>query len=144
MSEDILLCPTCATENDALSKTCANCGQSLIVVCPRCNTVNTFTAEQCFACGQHFDTLGYIMARHEIRQSDRFTRQAAGAIEIQQAERAQHQARTDQMWEVERQRQAALLAQKREQQKQEKQLIIGAAIAVVVVVVMVMIIAATR
>jgi hypothetical protein len=144
MSEDILLCPTCETENDARSRACANCGQSLIIVCPRCNTVNAISTEQCFACGQHFDTLGHIMARHEIRQSDRFTRQAVGALEIQQAEQAQHQARTDQMWEKERQRQAALLAQKRAQQKQEKQLIIGAAIAVIVVIVIVIIVAAAR
>ena len=144
MSKDILLCPACETENDALNKTCANCGQSLIVVCPRCNTINVLTAEQCFACGQRFDALGHIMARHEIRQGDRFLRQAVGAIEIQQAEQAQHQARTDQMWEVERQRQAALLAQKREQQKQEKQLMIGAIIAAVVVVVILIIIAVTR
>jgi hypothetical protein len=144
MSEDILLCPTCETENDALRKTCANCGQSLISVCPRCNTVNAITAERCFACGQHFDTLGHIMARHEIRQSDRFTRQAIGAIEIQQTEQAQHKARSDQLWEKERQRQAALIAQKQEQQKQEKQLIIGAAVVVIVVIVIVIISTATR
>jgi predicted amidophosphoribosyltransferase len=144
MNEDTLLCPTCETDNDALNQTCAHCGQSLIVVCPRCNTVNAINAEQCFACGQHFDALGQIMARHELRQGDRFTRQAADAIEIQQAEKAQGQARTDQMWEVERQRQAALIAQKREQQKQEKQLIVGAVIAAIVVVVIVIIIAATR
>jgi hypothetical protein len=144
MSEELIVCPACDTENDVLNKTCANCGQSLIVVCPRCNTVNAINAEQCFACGQHFDTLGQIMARHELRHGDRFTRQAAGAIDIQQAEKAQHQARTDQMWEVERQRQAALIAQKREQQKQEKQLLVGAVIAVVVVVVILIIIAATR
>jgi hypothetical protein len=144
MSEDFILCPTCETENDALSKACANCGQSLIIVCPRCNTVNALTAEQCFACGQRFDTLGHIMARHEIRQSDRFTRQAAGAFEIQQTEQAQHRARSDQLWEKERQRQAALIAQKREQQKQEKQLIIGAAVFVIVMMVIVIIIAAAR
>ena len=144
MSKDILLCPACETENDALNKTCANCGQSLIVVCPRCNTINVLTAEQCFACGQHFDTLGQIMARHEIRQSDHFTRQAVSATEIKQSEKAQGQTRTDHMWEVERQRQAALIAQKREQQKQEKQLIIGAIIAAVVVVVILIFIAVTR
>jgi len=144
MSEDLILCPTCETENDALNKTCVNCGQSLIIVCPRCNTVNALTAEQCFACDQHFDTLGHIMARHELRQGDRFTRQAAGAIEIQQTEQAQHKARSDQMWEQERQRQAALMAQKREQQKQEKQLIIGVAIVVLVMIVIVIISVAAR
>ena len=87
---------------------------------------------------------GRLWRGMRLRQGDRFTRQAVGAIEIQQAEQAQHQARTDHMWEVERQRQAALIAQKREQQKQEKQLIIGAIIAAVVVVVILIIIAATR
>jgi hypothetical protein len=144
MSEDSLLCPTCETENDALNRTCASCGQSLISVCPRCNTVNAIGAEQCFACSQHFDTLGHIMARHEIRQSDRFTRQAASAIEIKQAEKVQDQARSDQLREQERQRQAALIAQKREQQKQEKQMISGAAVVVIVVIVMVIISAAAR
>jgi len=144
MSEDILLCPACQTENDALNKACANCNQSLIVVCPRCNMVNTINAEQCFACRQHFDTLGQIMARHEIRQSDHFTRQAVSATEIKQSEKAQGQTRTDHMWEVERQRQAALIAQKREQQKQEKQLIMGAISTAVVVVMILIIIAATR
>jgi hypothetical protein len=144
MNEDIILCPTCDTENAALNKTCVNCGQSLMIVCPRCNTINAIATAQCFACGQHFDTLGQVMARHEIRQGDRFTRQAVGALEIQQNEQAPHQARTDQMWEKERQRQAALIAQKREQQKQEKQLIIGAAVIVIVVLTIVIIIAATR
>ena len=144
MSEDLIICPTCQTENDALNKACANCGTALIIVCPRCNTVNAITAEQCFACGQRFDTLGQIMARHEIRQGDHFTRQAVGALEIQQAEQAPHKARTDRVWEVERQRQAALIAQKREQQKQEKQLIMGAIMAAVVVVMILIIIAATR
>ncbi len=144
MSEDFVLCPTCETENDALNQTCIHCGQSLIVVCPRCNTVNALTAEQCFACGQHFDTLGQIMARHELRQGDRFTRQAVGAIEIQQAEQAHTQTRSDQLWAQDRQRQTALMAQKREQQKQEKQLIVGAAVAVIVVIALVIIIAATR
>jgi hypothetical protein len=144
MNEDTLPCPACQTENNTLNKACVNCGQSLIMVCPRCNTVNAINAEQCLACGQHFDTLGQIMARHEMRQSDRFTRQAAGANEIKQTEKAQGQARLDQMWEVERQRQAALIAQKQKQQKQEKQLMIGAVSVAVVVVVMVIIIAATR
>jgi hypothetical protein len=144
MSEELIVCPTCQTENDALNKTCGNCGQSLIVVCPRCNTVNAINAERCFACGQHFDALGQIMARHEIRQSDYFTRQAAGANEIKQAEKAQGQVRTDHMWEIERQRQAVLVAQKQVQQKQEKQLMIGAIIATVMVVAILIIIAATR
>jgi hypothetical protein len=144
MSEDIILCPTCETENDALNQTCVNCGQSLIIVCPRCNTVNALTAEQCFACGQHFDTLEHIMARHELRQGDRFTRQAVGAIEIQQTEQAHTQARSDQLWEKERQRQAALMGQKRKQQKQEKQLIVGAVIVTIVVIVTLIIIAAAR
>ena len=52
MSEDILVCHACQTENDARLRTCANCGQPLIVVCPRCNTVNAITAEECLACGQ--------------------------------------------------------------------------------------------
>ena len=144
MSEDLILCPACQTENDALSKACANCGKSLIIVCPRCNTVNAINAEQCFACGQRFDTLGQIMARHEIRHSDHFTRQAAGANDIRQTENAQGRVRTDHMWDVERQRQAALIAQKREQQKQEKQLIMGAISMAVVVVVIMIIIAVTR
>jgi hypothetical protein len=144
MNDEVMLCPTCATENDALNKTCTQCGQSLIVVCPRCNIINPFTAEQCFACGQHFDTLGQIMARHELRQGDRFTRQAVGAIEIQQAEKAGEQARSDQLWEKDHQRQAALIAQKQEQQRQEKQLITGAISVAVVVIVLLIIFAATR
>jgi hypothetical protein len=144
MSEELIVCPACQTENDALNRICLNCGQSLIIVCPRCNMVNAITAEQCFACGQHFDTLGQIMARHEIRQSDHFTRQAVGANEVKQAEKNQGQARTEHIWEIERRRQAGLMAQKQEQQKQEKQLIVGAIIAAIIVVVILIIIAATR
>jgi len=144
MNEDIIVCPACETENDALNRTCLRCGQSLIVVCPRCYTVNALTAEQCFACGQHLDALGHIIVRHELRQSDRFTRQAAGAREIKQTELSQDQARSDQLWEKERLRQAALVAQKQEQQKQEKRLIVGAIIAVVVVVTILVVIALAR
>ncbi len=144
MSDDILLCPACAAENDALNKTCVGCGQSLIIVCPRCNTINVITDAHCFACGQHFDMLGHIMARNELRHDDRFTRQAVNALEIQEAEKASHQARSDQLWEKERQRQAALIAQKQEQQRQEKMLIVGAAVAVVILVVILILLMTTR
>jgi hypothetical protein len=144
MSDDILLCPTCETENSALRKTCVNCGQSLIVVCPICNTINAITDEQCFACGQHIDTLGHIMARQELRQSDRFTRQAINALEIQEAEKASQQAISNQLWEKERQRQAALIAQKQEQQRQEKLLIIGAVIVATMLIAILIYLAATR
>jgi hypothetical protein len=144
MNEDVILCTACETENDALRKTCVNCGRSLIVVCPICNTINVITDEQCFACGQRFDMLGYIMARQEIRQSDRFTRQAVNALEILEAEKASHQALSDQLWEQERQRQAALIAQKREQQRQEKLLIIGATIVAVAMIAILMILITTR
>jgi hypothetical protein len=144
MSEDLILCPTCETKNDALNKTCASCGQSLIIVCPRCYTVNALTAEQCFVCSQRFDTLGHIMVRQELRQSDRFTRQAVNALEIQEAEKASHQARSDHLWEKERQRQAALIAQKREQQRQEKLLLIGTAIVAVALIVILIILITTR
>ena len=144
MSDDTLLCPVCETENDALNKTCVNCGQSLIVVCPRCNTVNAITAEQCFACGLQFDTLGHIMARHAVRFEDRFTRQAAAAIETRSAQKASDQARSQQLWSQERQRQEYLQAQKLRQKQQERYLIIGVAIAVVVVLALVIFIALIR
>ena len=133
MSEDILLCPVCETENDAQRRTCVNCGESLLVVCPRCNAVNAVTAEQCFACSQRFDTLGQIIARHEVRFADRFTRQAGTAIDIKSEQKAQDQARSRQLWERERQRQEYLQAQRLRQKQQERYLIIGAAAAAVVV-----------
>src|SRR5512139_2845869 len=108
MSEDILVCPVCQTENDALGRTCGNCGESLIVVCPRCNTVNAITAGQCFACGQRFDALGQIMARHEVRLADRFTRQAGAALETKSEQKAKDQARSRELWEQEHQRQTYL------------------------------------
>lgn len=144
MNDDILLCPVCETENDALRQTCLNCGQSLISVCPRCNTVNAITAEQCFACGQQFDALGQIMARHEVRFADRFTRQATTAIEITAAQKESDRARSQQMWEVERQRQELLANQLVRRKAQERQLMIGATIAVIVVVAIVVLIALTR
>ena len=133
MSEDILRCPVCEAENDAQRLTCVNCGQSLLVVCPSCNAVNAITAEQCFACGQRFDVLGQIIARHEVRLADRFTRQAAAAIETKSDQKAQDQARSRQLWEQERQRQEYLQAQRLRQKQQERYLIIGAAVAAVVV-----------
>ncbi len=144
MSEDVLLCPACQTENDPLSRSCVNCGQSLIVVCPRCNTVNAVTAEQCFACGQRFDTLGNIIARHEVRREDRFTRQATTAIEIKSEQKAKDQARSQQLWSQERQRQEYLQAQKLRQKQQERYLIVGVAIAVVIVLAVVILIALAR
>jgi predicted amidophosphoribosyltransferase len=133
MSEDILICPACEAENEAQRRTCVNCGESLLVVCPRCNAVNAITAEQCFACGQRFDVLGQIIARHEVRFADRFTRQAAAAIETKSGQKAQDQARSRQLWEQERRRQEYLQAQKLRQKQQERYLIIGAAVAAVVV-----------
>jgi transcription elongation factor Elf1 len=135
MSEDVIVCPACETENDVLSKTCLHCGQSLIVVCPRCYTVNTITAAQCSACGQQFDMLGHILAREEIRTSDRFTRHAATVGDVKQDEKVQANARGEQLWKVEQERQAYLYAQKRRQKQQERFLVIGTAVVVVVVVV---------
>lgn len=144
MSEDILLCPVCDTENDALSHTCMNCGESLIVVCPRCNTVNAITAEQCFACGQQFDTLGHIIARHEVRFEDRFTRQAITAIDTKSEQKAKDQTRSQQLWDEERRRQEYLQTQKLRQKQQERYLVIGVAVVVVVALVIVLLIALAR
>lgn len=144
MNEDILLCPACDTENDALRQTCVNCGESLIVVCPRCNTVNSIAAEKCFACGQPFDALGQIMARHEVRFADRFTRQAHAAIETKIDQKAQDQARSRELWEQEHQRQEYLRAQKLRQKQQERYLVSGAAVAAVIVLVIVILIALAR
>lgn len=132
-SEGTIICPMCETENDALRTTCANCGQSLIRVCLRCNTVNVITAKQCFACGQLFDTLGYIIARQEIRAGDRFTRHADTVVGVKEDEAVQAKARSDQLWEIERQRQAKLLEQKQRQKQQERYLIITTVIIVLVV-----------
>jgi hypothetical protein len=118
-----------------------NCGESLIVVCPRCNTVNVITAEQCFACGQWFDALGHIIARHEVRREDRFSRQAASAVETKSAQQAYDQARSRQLWDTERRRQEYLQSQKVRQKQQERYLIIGVTIAVVAVLATVVLIA---
>lgn len=133
-NEDFILCPVCGSENDALNKTCLACGQSLIQVCPRCNTVNAIAAGQCFACGQHFDTLGQIMARHEIRTSDRFTRQAATALEAKQTALEQDKVRHQQLWEQEQQREAYLLAQQQRQKQQEHIMLIATIITAIVAV----------
>ena len=115
MSDTPIVCPFCETANPATARTCAQCGQSLIRVCPRCTTVTPITAENCYACGQPFDTLGQIMARHAIRFTDRFTRQAETAIVVKEQETTQAHQRTNQLWEQERQRQATLAAQQRRQ-----------------------------
>ena len=134
VSEEFVICPVCDTENDALRGTCVNCGQSLIVVCPRCNTVNAITLEQCFACGQRFDTLGHIIARHEVRHADRFTRQATTAIETKSDQKAKDQTRSQQLWERERQRQNLLAEQLQRRKAQERKLmLIAAAVAIVVI-----------
>ncbi len=144
MSQDILICPACETENDALRRTCVNCGQSLIAVCPRCNCVNPITAEQCFACGQRFDTLGQIIARHDVRFEDRFTRQAATAVEVRSEQKEQDQARSQQLWEQERQRQNWLADQLQRRKAQERQLLLIAAAVAIVVVAIILISALAR
>jgi hypothetical protein len=121
-----------------------NCGESLIMVCPRCNTVNAITAEQCLACGQQFDMLGQIMARHEVRFEDRFTRQAATAVETRAAQQAPDQARSQQLWSQERQRQEYLQVQKLRQKRQERYLILGAAITSVILLAIVVVASLAR
>ena len=143
MSDETRLCPACQTENDALNRECVKCGQPLIVVCLRCYTVNPIAAEKCSACGLRFDTLGQIMARHEVRMADRFTRQASTANEAKDTQIEQAQARSQQLWQPERDRQAYLLAQKQRQKQQERYLLI-AAIAVSVVLVLWLLISFAR
>jgi hypothetical protein len=144
MSEESIICPVCQTENDTLSKACINCGQSLIVVCPRCNSVQAIAAGQCRVCGQRFDTLGYITARQEVRREDRFSRQAAGAIETKAEQQAHDQLRSRQLWERERQRQNMLADQLQRRKAQERKLMMGAAVAVIVVLMIVLINALAR
>jgi len=144
VSEEFVICPVCETENDALCRTCVNCGQSLIVVCPRCNTVNAITAEQCFACGQQFDTLGQIIARHEVRFEDRFTRQAVTAIDTKSEQKATDRARSQQLWDEERRRQEFLQAQRLRQKQQERYLIVGVAVVAVIVLAIILLIALAR
>ena len=144
MSEEVVICPVCQTENDALRRTCVNCSQSLIVVCPRCYTVNAITAQECFACGQQFDTLGQIMARNEVRFEDRFTRQAASAIDTKSAQQVSDQARSQQLWSQERRRQEYLHVQKVRQKQQERYLVIGTVLVVIVVLVGVALITLAR
>ncbi len=133
MSQDMLVCPICETENDARRRTCAQCGQPLMAVCPRCNAVNAITAEQCATCGQRLDTLGQIIARHEVGFEDRFTRQAAIAIETRSEQKENDQARSQQLWEQERQRQNWLADQLQRRKAQERNLmLITAAVAIIV------------
>ncbi len=134
MSEEIVICPACEAENTALSNTCDKCGQSLIIVCPRCNTVNGLGAEECFACGQRFDTLGQILARHEVRREDRFTRHADLVTDVKAEEQVQAKSRSEELWKVEQARRAKLVEQKRRQKEQERVLISIVAVVVVVVV----------
>jgi ribosomal protein L40E len=144
MSQNYIFCPTCNTVNDALARTCTNCGESLIVVCPRCNTVNPVTAEKCFSCDLHFDTLGHIIARHEVRYTDRFTRQATSANEIAAVQKAGDQARSQEIWAEERRRQEYLQAQKLRQKQQERYLYIGVAIFIVLLLAIVLAISLAR
>jgi len=144
MSDEMIVCPICETENEALRQTCLNCGQSLIVVCPRCNVVNTITAERCFACGQQFDTLGHIIARHEVRFADRFTRQAVTAIDAKSDQKAKDKARSQDLWAEERRRQEYLQTQQLRQKQQERYLVIGVAVVVVIALAIVLLIALAR
>lgn len=143
MNVETLCCPACNTENDALSEACVKCGQSLIIVCLRCCTVNPVTAEKCSTCGLHFDTLGQIMARNEVRLADRFTRQASTANEAKVAQKKHDEARSYQLREQERERQAYLLAQKQRQKMQERYLMF-AVVAVSVVLVLWLLISMAR
>ncbi len=144
MSKDLIVCPACQTENDALRRICVGCGESLIVVCPRCNIVNAITADHCSACGQQFDMLGQIIARHEVRFEDRFTRQAATAGQTRAAQQATDQARSQQLWSQERQRQEYLQAQKLRQKQQERYLIVGTVIASMILLTIVVITSLAR
>ena len=144
MSDHPIVCPFCETGNLATARTCAQCGQSMICVCPRCSTVNAVTAENCSTCGQQFDALGQIMARHAIRFTDRFTRQAEDAIEVKQQETMQANQRTNQFWEQERQRQAVLAAQQHRQKMQERRLIISVVVVAIAVVVVIALLSIIR
>ena len=144
MSEELIICPACETENNPLRQTCVNCGQSLIIICPRCNTINAITAEHCLACGLQFDALGHIIARHEVRLEDRFTRQAAAASDARMAEKKTDQARSRQLWDQEHQRQTRLADQLQRRKAQERQLIWITTVIVIVVVAIILLSAVAR
>ncbi len=144
MSNVSVRCPACETENDAQCRTCVKCGAALIAVCPRCTTVNACTADRCTACGQPLDTLGQIMARHEVRLSDRFTRQAGTAIGSKSDQKDQDRSRSQELWAQEQRRQEYLQAQKKRQKQQERYLIMGVVAVVVIMLVIILLISLAR
>jgi hypothetical protein len=131
------LCPFCEAENAMDAQICSQCGRALRRTCPRCQTVNLITADKCVSCGQPLDTFGHIAAREELRFADRFTRHAHEVAEVTADQQAQSQRRLDQMWDVERKRQAALAAQRQVQHRQEQRMVTAAIIIFVLAIVIV-------
>ena len=139
------VCPYCDAVNEPGAQQCAACGRSLVHTCPRCGTLNRVTTETCVSCGLHFDVVGHITAREQMRFEDRFTLRAHDITEAKARQVEASRQQLDRFWEEERQRQAALAAQQVRQKQQERRLMIGAVtLLVVVIVIILLVIIATQ
>jgi hypothetical protein len=106
--DNSIACPHCETINSPTAVFCAQCGNKLKRNCLACLHENWIGAEYCSSCGRAMDLLEIMADRHahDFRAGLEKYRELAPLIKAE--EDAASQKRLNQMWEVERKRQAEL------------------------------------
>jgi hypothetical protein len=105
------------------------CGESIIRICPACQHENWAGVEHCAQCGRVLDMLE-IMTKSRVRDTrNRLKYQKDEALAIKIRETAQAEARMEQFWQMERDRQEEIAQRTAHKRKRERQVIGGMLIA---------------
>jgi hypothetical protein len=87
VSNDILVCPECHTENPEGARFCGNCGKVLSEACPKCGIQVMFYEKFCPQCGGNIEELKY---QGELAEAERRRREQEETRLI-----AEHRAREE-------------------------------------------------
>lgn len=119
------LCPACQSVNREGTRFCRQCGESILRICPACEHENWAGVEHCTNCGRVLDMLE-IMTKSRIRDTRaRMAQHRQEALATKMRETAQAEARMDQFWQMERDRQVEAATRAAQHRQRERKVVVG-------------------
>ena len=119
------LCPACQFVNPEGTRFCTQCGESILRICPACEHENWAGVEHCANCGRVLDMLE-IMTKSRVRDTRaRMAQQRQEALAAKIRETAQAEARMEQYWQMEQDRQVEAAKRAARHRQRERKVIVG-------------------
>lgn len=131
------LCPFCSRLNTNQDRLCAHCGEAITRTCPDCGHLNWRGWETCAGCGTRLDLLTYMTQARVRHTGSRLQAQQDEALLIKQREAAQAEARMQQFWGIERQRQREVAERRTIQKNRERQMLTAVLLVVLAIIIIV-------